>query len=452
MMESVIYEQLKTSFPTPVQQQAQLKKLVGEFGTLRENDVKFVIGDILCLAKILFEGGDDEVVRNMQRQILDLESAHKNERQYLQKLDYLKKCLTNFKPAIYRNIQEYFSRVFSINPSLITCLPKTTGQQIGAKVEIKHAPDDTNPMVFYVKSHQEFCSKSHSQYIAITSDGTGQVDFKELFMYKVLEYLGYGAKTQFIVDKDVSQSRVDEGILIATQDLGFTKHPERKSKKFTTFKDMGAELSSTPITSIDAANRRDIIAIDMLSRAFLLEDVMINQGNFGKIISTIFGSSPQSSSKWKVVDFISPKLGTRRGDDYSYSKHYPGGMNIFYSFKVGNVSHTYDQEGLEIIASILSEEHAKGLWFPVAERLCNDTPRHLSVVHAVERAFDDIARFMGENQVSLQMKPERFTRRMEDLNRYKTALLRNFDELVRGIREYTIQAPTSTSTPTQTPL
>lgn len=437
MMESIILQQLKDEFPAPELQQAQLIKLVGGFGCLNDSEMKSTVADILCLAKLLYEESNREIMYDLRDQLTALERSHRENRLYSSKLEYLNKCLTNFKPAIFRSIQIYFSELYHVPPELVVCLPKITGQQVGTKVEIKRSPEDTNPIMFYVKTHQEFCSKSDPYYIAITSDGTGKVNFKELFIYKVLEYIGYGPKVHFIIDSDAAHSRVEEGILIATQDQGYTKTPHQKRKSFKTFREMKDELSERPIESIDETTRRDIIIIDMLSRAFLLEDVMVNQGNFGMVSSATLFEPPVSSSKWKIIDFIPPKLVKARGDDYSYGKHYPGGVSIFYSFRVGNISHTYDEEELEVINHILTEEHAQDLWLPALERLSRGAEHHLPIADAVERAFRDISGFMEENAGILRAKPGRMERRMVDLTAYKLKIMQNFTELERGAKEYT---------------
>ena len=446
-MESEILRQLKKDYPTAEAQQARLIEMVSTFGSLSDSEMKFTVGDILCLAKLLYEAGDEEIIYDIRDQLTTLERRHRSDKTYVNNLEYLNKCLTNFKPAMFKSIQLYFSGIYGVDLDLITCLPKVMGQQVGAKVEIKRSLEDRNPVLFYAKAHQEFCSKSHPQFIAITSDGTGTVDFKELFIYRFLQLIGYGPKVHFVIDRDVAQSRIDEGILIATQDLGYSKRPAERDKTFKTFREVKEELSVTPIDSIANKTRQDIIVIDMLSRAFLLEDVMINQGNFGITTAAGFFEPFSSSIKWRIIDFIPPRLVEARGDDYSYGRHYPGGISIFYSFKVGNISHTYDDDELRVINHILTEEHAREFWLPAIERLSNGDRHHLSVAIAAERAFKDIVSFMEENIKALQIKPDRLARRIADLDRYRIHAIQNFAELERGIREYASMQSNSTLSP-----
>jgi hypothetical protein len=241
----------------------------------------------------------------------------------------------------------------------------------------------------------------------------------------------------FIIDRDTS--RVDEGILIATQDLAYTKRPQEKEKSFKVFSEVGAALGSTPVESIDQMTRRDIIAIDMLSRAFLLEDVIVNQGNFGITVSSaIFDEAETSEKKTqrKIIDFLAPKLKVASGDDYSYSRHYPHGKDIFHSFRIGNASHTYDREGLDIICYILAEEHSKELWLPTINRLSEGTYTHLPVIKALKIAFEYVKYFMSKIVEALQIKPERMAKRIADLELYKVKITENLQQLETGIREF----------------
>ena len=438
-MESEILRQLKSQFPERASQERQLEELVTNFGLLSNSEIKFIVGDILCLAKILYDSGAKNVVQETQIKILQLRMGDEGNREFLKKLEYLEKCLTNFKPAIFDNIATHFAEVYHIPAEFVTCLPKVSGQQVGTKVEVKKTPEDDHPIYFHVKTHQEFCSKSHSNFLAITSDGTGYVNFKELFIYKVLEHLGVGPKTLFIIDKDLAHCRVEESILIATQDLGYTKRPAERKKSFRIFSEVRDDLSTQPMTDINVATRRDIVIIDMLSRIFLLEDVMINQGNFGMVMSQATDDVDASAKiKWKILDFLPPKRELGRGDDYTYGRHYPGGVNIFHSFKIGNVSHTYDREGLEIIGTILAEENARDMWLPALEQLTQRggaASTQISVPDAMEIAFGEVMRFMEENRERLQIKPERFARRMEDLDLYRNSVLRNFAEMEDGIKK-----------------
>jgi hypothetical protein len=437
-MESIILDEFAEKYPTPDLQRKRIKELVNQFGTLSTTEQKFSVGNILCLAKMLYEAGDKRAVRDIQRTIFDLEDDHETEEKYMASLDNLKRCLTNFKPAIFTSIRDHFAKKYNIDPKLIQCFPKLVGAQVGAIAKVKKQPDDTNPMTFFVKTHQQFSSKNHSQFLSVTSDGTGKVNFKELFIYKVLEYLGYGPKADFIIDKASLSSKLDEGVLIATQDLSYTEKPLKRKNSFHTFDEIREELERSSVKNIKENTKIDIIIIDMLSRAFLLNDVMINQGNFGRVREKAILSEKKEAilqSQWKVLDFIAPEL-RDDFDNYSYSAHYPSGYDIFHSFKIGNASHSYKRDGLKIINQMLSRKNAQHLWLSSIDKLSSTTESRLSVPDALNRALNDIESFMNKNTKILNIKKERLAERMTDLKMYKSSIMQNFLVLEKGVRKH----------------
>lgn len=374
-MELDVLKSLKERFDTPEKQQAEVTRLIGEFGnknltqsakvgtgkfydkgrnkgkeiTQTISSAESDVLDIMCLAQLLFEGGNVAISFDMQDAISKIQRNHvigSQKQKYPANLDYLKKCLTNFKPAIYKNLKEHFAEKFGVFEEDVQCLPKPTGQQVGAKIVVKDRSNPGNPRVYYAKSHQEFCSRSDAQLGTRTSNGTGFVDLKELFMYKVLEKLGYGPKVEFIPDRHIPETGVEEGIMIATQDSGYTKTPTEKEKSFRTFSQVKDQLDTIPIEEVGEGTKRDLIVIDMLSRIFCLGDVMVNAGNFG-VVEVSQKDSDEVKSKWKVVDFLPPKSESDEADRYTYGKFYRRyGFGITESFasRNGNPSHTYESE------------------------------------------------------------------------------------------------------------
>ncbi|MBT4921815.1 MAG: hypothetical protein HON23_02245 [Rickettsiales bacterium] len=462
LIELMVLKQVRQEFLTAEEQIAELTRRINEFANKPlENKqvptggfnkrgreiVKTISGakndvlDIMCLAQLLFEGGNKAVMLDMQDIISKIQRNHLmgiSEVTHSENLAYLQKCLTSFKPTIYQNIKQHFAEQYGVSPELVQCTPKTDGKQVGAKVFVQSHTEDENPKIFYVKSHQEFCSKSDPQLMVITSDGVGAVDFKELFMYKVLEKIGYAPKTQFIVSRDVARSKVDEGILIATQDSGYTKTPGVKNKTFKTFGSIQAEIIAMGAEAVSDQMRKDITAIDMLSRAFLLGDIIVNSGNFGRVdreVKTEEGNA-LLPEKWKIVDFFSPKKLQGRETSYTYQGYYPAGVPIFHAFKTGNASHTYNSGTGEIIGQILSAKRTQALW----EEVVNDFEsgkggRKKAVFNAIDESVAEIMILMTENQEVLDIKPERLARREADLALYSEQIKGNFAELIQGVRE-----------------
>ena len=137
-MELHVLKSLKESFDTPEKQMEELTRLINEFGgkSLTEsakvgtgkfhdkgrNKGKEVMEsvssaesdvlDIMCLAQLLFEGGDTNISRNLQIKILQV---NPEDVKYPRNLTYLQKCLTNFKSDIYKNLKEHFAEKFGVS-------------------------------------------------------------------------------------------------------------------------------------------------------------------------------------------------------------------------------------------------------------------------------------------------------------------------------------------------
>ena len=460
-IELLALQQLKLDYPTSDKQMNKINQLINEFGNKNLNDEKIktdkiniknnqpimqnIVGakndvlDIMCLAQLIFtETGNKKIVREMLIKILNIDP---DEVKYPNNLIYLQKCLTNFKPSIYSNLKEHFAEKYEIDRDKIIILPKTTGQQVGAKVVIPDPQNKENIKVFYIKSHQEFSSKSDPQLGTRTSNGLGYVDLKELFMYKVLEKIGYGPKTEFIIDKDISQTGVEEGIMIVTEDSGYTKNPLNKDKSFKTFEQVVKE--GIDLESISNETRKDITAIDMLSRVFCLGDVMINSGNFGRVDRVNKETNKQMPDKWKILDLLVPKTESEAEDRYNYTKlNKKYGQDIVGSFikRNGNPAHTYEQGSL--VSKILLENKTENLWKEVVKNLSEGkSEKKIGIKTAIEEAYKYIESYLDKNAEVLGLKDKageikpQTERRINDLKVYRNCILENWQELSMGILE-----------------
>jgi hypothetical protein len=468
-MEFDVLERLRAEFDTPAKQQVEVAKRIGEFGSKKLEDTRVTkphpkpkrpgqtitetisgakseILDILCLAQLVFEGGNEDVASELRVQILQLGiGAKKKGIAYPQNLEYLQKCLAGFKPTIYKSLKDHFAEKFGVSEDDVRCLPKATGQQVGAKIVVRDTRDPDNPRVFYAKSHQEFCSKSDPIFGMQTGNGLGLADLKELFMYKVLEKIGYGPKAEFVVDRDVAQTGIGEGIMIITRDTSYTKQPSLEEKSFKTFGEIKDEIASTPAEEIADETKRDIAAIDILSRVFLLEDIMVNDGNFG-VVEVLQKGSEETKTKWKIVDFMPPKSqkGKAHSGDrkYAYTNHY-GGSTITHGFTSGNFSHTYAEDSP--VNKILSDRRAKELRFSAIASLEDGKLKRKSCMElAVNASFEEILQFLRKNEERLRIKQADgtikplTTRRIQDLAAYRDCTLGNFTELFNGLKEVSL--------------
>src|SRR3989338_6149158 len=182
----------------------------------------------------------------------------------------------------------------------ITFTPKRDGIQLGITMMITYmvpeaggagaaaaaAKSQMHRITYYIKTHQ---NGSTSQASSIKP-----VDPKELFVYKVLEYTGYGPKAHFFFNP-LSEG----GFFIATQDLAFTKIMDKR-KNFTFFDDVKAKYNATPEDPAHDEARQAIICLDILTRILRLRDTTTNPGNFGHVTVASLG---KERSKWKLLDF-----------------------------------------------------------------------------------------------------------------------------------------------------
>jgi len=243
------------------------------------------------------------------------------------------------------------------------------------------------------------------------------------------------------VDKDEAQIGIKEGIMIVTQDSGYSKYPSVKEKSFKTFSQIRDEIATTPTEEIADETKRDIVAIDMLSRVFLLEDVMINDGNFG-MVEVSRKDSEGTKTKWKIVDFMpskSPKgkeyLGNQK---YMYTNHY-GGINITCGFTSGNFSHTYREDSP--VNKFLGDRRAKELWGATITSLEEGKScRKTGIDKAIQESFEEVQKFLDRIKDILKLTEENgrvkdlTTRRLQDLAAYRECTLRNFKELSEGLK------------------
>ncbi|MCL5261405.1 MAG: hypothetical protein M1561_07055 [Gammaproteobacteria bacterium] len=197
--------------------------------------------------------------------------------------------------SIAREIKDiseaYWRRVFSEQKKTITEIkfePKLDGVQYGTIMHISYHMAD-NPLAqqqitYYIKTQQSFNDKK-----------AGPVDPKELFVYIVLKYIGYGPTPHFYYSPNIP-----EAVLIATQDLAHTKYPRNKRKQFVLFATPeygGSDFKARDLKYTDTCE--GVVCRDVLVQVFCLQDVMANLGNFGYVVVN-------DHLKWKLLDFEIP--------------------------------------------------------------------------------------------------------------------------------------------------
>ena len=187
---------------------------------------------------------------------------------------------------------------------------KGDGAQAGGILEYTKQNGENN-RIFFVKTHQE------GSVISRTSDffrspqssrGSGPVNLKEMFVYKLLENLEVGPETFFFINP-ISNN----GLLIATKDVVESKN-DHNIKFVTAFSALGRRIGSPKIIKEDLSNleketieklKLEFLKMDLLARVLNIND--LNEGNYGIIVNND-DSIDVNKLSIKIVDFRAPNI------------------------------------------------------------------------------------------------------------------------------------------------
>lgn len=204
------------------------------------------------------------------------------------------------------------------------------GAQLGGKVT---KTSENGSFNYFLKTHQDGNRKKQisRNYSSITTVDCDKVNLKELFIYKLLEKIEIGPKTNFFVNP-ISKNN----LIIATEDIaarGGTFYIAADFKKFQLYTGLFdnttneidndknvVRLKSDPSKQISLELLNDLKSkftrLDLLNRALCLNDV--NEGNYGLI--------KDSNNEYfvKLVDFRAPEDSRSRNykidsDDFLFS-------------------------------------------------------------------------------------------------------------------------------------
>lgn len=195
----------------------------------------------------------------------------------------------------------------------ISTTKKPYGSQFGLILHEK-GKNDTDIGKYFIKTHQNGNRNEGYSSDIYTSKSLAEaepVNLKELFVYRLLEKIGIGAKVDFLVNPFSKNS-----LVISTRSIDDFVMGGRLSTKFGLYKNLfdDAEneidesrnivwLKSDPNKQISLELLNDLkskfTGFDLLNRALRLSD--INEGNYGLITG--------NNNKYfiKLVDFIVPK-------------------------------------------------------------------------------------------------------------------------------------------------
>ena len=208
---------------------------------------------------------------------------------------------------------------------------KQKGAQFGAFCTVS---DGSTYKSFYVKTYYGYPAKSNinseaainaSISLKTSSDLIGdsypepeysQVDFKELFVYKVLELMGLGPKIHFMVNPYLK-----DGVLLVTENLNDPEYKFIEMAKTieTEFIDIISILNKLRLGKLNDKEYQtynaliDLLEIDTVNRIFTLND--FNTDNFGYLIKKEENANfddENFAKNWlsnhhdfKIIDFLS---------------------------------------------------------------------------------------------------------------------------------------------------
>lgn len=133
--------------------------------------------------------------------------------------------------------------------------------------------------------------KTFSESVKSASSSSKKIDCREIFAYKVLEYLGFGPETNCLIQRfSSSQGSKSKGSYIVTKDVSIVDKPEEKTKEF--FRDDDINKINDYNSAIN--NKEflvELFAIATLNSILRLRDTFgDNTGNYG-IVKTVMQNS-----------------------------------------------------------------------------------------------------------------------------------------------------------------
>jgi hypothetical protein len=331
----------------------------------------------------------------------------------------------------------------------VTFAAKVGGVQIGTRAIVSFA--DAQPtMTFHVKAHQNYAAMTS----AVRSSQRKGIDLKELFVYKVLEYIGVCPKVHFITHQSSEDRAFDKNALfIATQDAAYTKTPKINSAdvsgKIKLFQPIGelyqfenghiighAAFLAQFNTELSHANigplKIEATVLDIIARVFRLGD--FNEDNLARISIT---TAERSYEKWKLFDFTVPENMEGRyiiADEESTTEGFIRGNGtlrhpaVFFQDALMGRERSEKIEIGNAVINVL-EQGRPGISHP--------EKRKMSLPDAVNRAFDDIVQYMAyqiNDTTRARILGVKLDKALLDLHDYQRSALQNFEHLKDGLR------------------
>lgn len=336
--------------------------------------------------------------------------------EYLSLLD----SLARYTNALTEPLEEaaiiYFTALFKQQSKRIiatpTFRPKGLGVQLGRIMAINYADSvgRSHRIEYFIKTHQHGSTSGASS--------VKPVDPKEIAVYKILEYIGYGPKVHFFYNPIAA---TPGGFFIATQDAGFTKISD-KNKTFKVFSHILGTYEATYAQTEHDSARRNIIVIDMLSRILRLSDTVTNPDNYGRVTVN------SERTKWKLLDFR-----IHSEPDISYLR-----TEIFNDFCIGNGVSNYDAQNF--FRDIFRDQTTTTRKFAMAREIAQEfrvgkacqsrDAKKMPLLAAMTKAHSEVQEYIKQHHQQLRLD---LNKKLWDLDQYFAAVQTNFTLLAEEI-------------------
>ncbi len=326
-------------------------------------------------------------------------------------------------------VRAYFQQLLVGGPEppiVVEFQDKPGGVHVGVKMVVTYQVPgvaggaESRRAAFYIKTHQYGCGWDFNS--------TKPVDPKELLVYRILEYIGWGPKAWFF--SDLPGSGGNE-FYIAAEDVTFTPKIE-KQKTLTLFEAMKARCNAAPRAPQYEDARRAFMAINLLSYILRLRDTIENPENVGRLTIQQGG---RERLRWKVLDFrVAPAT----------EAHLYLDQDIYLSFTMAYL--VYPDEHADFLRAIFSGVHFNSANIALAADCMAELEigrgrsrgvgRRMSFLEAVRRAHGEIQEYVRLHHASMGVDAGRV---LADLTRYVSAIGANFIFLHAGlIRRQTV--------------
>ena len=404
-------------------------------------------------------------------QILELEYGIKVKKNFLlEKIDYEDNKITQFEmdkiKSSSERLKKYKEYVFTFQSikeekinHTVKLRNKSKGGQFGGLFFV------TNNKItksYFAKSYYGypaksnfnselalFASESQKQSSDIINDNTyettySEVDFKELFIYKVLELMGLGPKVYFLVNPYLK-----DGLYIITENLNEENKEFIEISKINYEEFFDVNVSLMKLRKGEYNDNKiynsynalvDLLEIDIINRIFTLND--FNADNFGFLKEK--ENQIESNTSWisshqefKIIDFLPSIKNSERYIDKNIKENYVEGNSStkYSSYTIMHLAIYREIDKSSKIFKGIDIKKLKQKYFEeklffgkkVIEKIEKRCGGQLNIV--LNDSKEKIINFIKKNQYSIALSNDYLSKGFEDLDLYIDGIIINYNTL-----------------------